>query len=67
MVTLDYLIIGAGPAGLQLASLLEKDGKSDCLVLEGAESAGAFYARFPRHRQLISRSTNRTPARTIPS
>ena len=32
-MTLDYLIIGAGPAGLQLAALLERDGR-DYLVLE---------------------------------
>lgn len=53
-VTLDYLIIGAGPAGLQLAALLEADGKRDYLVLEGADIPGAFFARYPRHRQLIS-------------
>ncbi|MFY1693247.1 FAD-dependent oxidoreductase [Plantactinospora sp. WMMB782] len=52
--TLDYLIIGAGPAGLQLAALLEQDGRRDYLVLEGADVPGAFFARFPRHRQLIS-------------
>ncbi|AGL20618.1 NAD(P)-binding domain-containing protein [Actinoplanes sp. N902-109] len=51
---LDYLIIGAGPAGLQLASLLEADGKRDYLVLEGAGAPGAFFARYPRHRTLIS-------------
>ena len=53
-MTHDYLIIGAGPAGLQLAALLEADGKSDYLVLERAGSPGAFFARYPRHRQLIS-------------
>ncbi|MER7271832.1 NAD(P)-binding domain-containing protein [Micromonospora carbonacea] len=53
-MTLDYLIIGAGPAGLQLAALLEADGRRDYLVLEGANSPGAFFATFPRHRQLIS-------------
>jgi thioredoxin reductase len=53
-VTLDYLIIGAGPAGLQLAAALEKDGKRDYLVLEGADAPGAFFRRYPRHRTLIS-------------
>ena len=53
-VTLDYLIIGAGPAGLQLAALLEAAGKRDYLVLERGDAAGEFFARYPRHRQLIS-------------
>ena len=51
---LDYLIIGAGPAGLQLAALLERDGRRDYLVLEAADAPGAFFTRFPRHRVLIS-------------
>jgi thioredoxin reductase len=59
-VTLDYLIIGAGPAGLQLAALLEADGRRDYLVLEGSDAPGAFFARFPRHRQLISINKPRT-------
>ena len=53
-MTLDYLIIGAGPAGLQLGALLEADGDSDYLVLEAGESAGTFFKTFPRHRTLIS-------------
>ncbi|MGW4111048.1 NAD(P)-binding domain-containing protein [Actinosynnema sp. NPDC004786] len=49
----DYLIIGAGPAGLQLASLLERDGR-DYAVLERGSAPGAFFTRYPRHRTLIS-------------
>src|SRR5919108_230285 len=49
----DYLIIGAGPAGLQLAALLERDGH-DYVVLERGAGPGTFFTRFPRHRQLIS-------------
>ena len=50
---LDYLIIGAGPAGLQLAQELGAAGH-DYLVLESAKVPGTFFTRFPRHRQLIS-------------
>lgn len=49
----DYLIIGAGPAGLQLAALLERDGR-DYVVLERGSGPGTFFTTFPRHRQLIS-------------
>ncbi|MFF3504992.1 NAD(P)-binding domain-containing protein [Streptomyces sp. NPDC003247] len=49
----DYLIIGAGPAGLQLAALLERDGR-DYVVLERGSGPGTFFTRYPRHRQLIS-------------
>lgn len=49
----DYLIIGAGPAGLQLAASLERDG-ADYVVLERGSVPGAFFQRFPRHRTLIS-------------
>src|SRR5690349_5082821 len=49
----DYLIIGAGPAGLQLAALLERDGR-DYAVLERGNGPGTFFTRYPRHRQLIS-------------
>jgi thioredoxin reductase len=49
----DYLIIGAGPAGLQLAASLERDG-ADYVVLERGSVPGAFFTRFPRHRRLIS-------------
>ncbi|MFG1884885.1 NAD(P)-binding domain-containing protein [Micromonospora sp. NPDC049102] len=52
-MTHDCLIIGAGPAGLQLAALLERDG-NDYVVLEGGPRAGMFFETYPRHRQLIS-------------
>jgi cation diffusion facilitator CzcD-associated flavoprotein CzcO len=51
--SLDYLIIGAGPAGLQLAQELGAAGH-DYLVLESGTAPGTFFGRFPRHRQLIS-------------
>lgn len=49
----DYLIIGAGPAGLQLAYYLEQNER-DYLILERGERPGQFFTTFPRHRMLIS-------------
>ncbi len=49
----DYLIIGAGPAGLQLGYFLQKNGR-DYLILDRANKAGSFFAKMPRHRMLIS-------------
>ena len=41
---MDYLVIGAGPAGLQLGHFLERAGR-DYLILEGGPGAGSFFAR----------------------
>lgn len=49
---LEYLIIGGGPAGLQLGYFLQRT-KSKYLILE-ADAPGHFFTRFPRHRRLIS-------------
>ncbi len=50
---IDYVIIGAGPAGLQLAHFLQKSGR-DYLILDAGQRAGEFFERFPRHGKLIS-------------
>jgi len=50
---LDFLIVGAGPAGLQLGYFLEKAGL-DYLILERGAGPGTFFEEFPRHRKLIS-------------
>jgi len=49
----DYLVIGAGPAGLQLGYFFEKNQR-DYLILEKGEAAGQFFEEFPRHRTLLS-------------
>ncbi|WP_433336687.1 NAD(P)-binding domain-containing protein [Spirillospora sp. CA-294931] len=51
--TLDYLVIGAGPAGLQLGYFLSRAGRSH-LILEAGPTPGTFFRTFPRHRTLIS-------------
>lgn len=49
----DYLIIGAGPAGIQLAYFLQQRNKS-YLLLERGKGVCRFFAEYPKHRKLIS-------------
>lgn len=48
-----YVILGAGPAGLQMAYFMEKSGYN-YMILEAEEQAGSFFTKYPRHRQLLS-------------
>lgn len=48
-----YVIVGAGPAGLQLSYFLQQAG-ADYLTLERAAAPAHFFRSFPRHRRLIS-------------
>lgn len=52
-VDFEYLILGAGPAGLQLGHHLSRAGRS-YMILERGEGPGEFFRQFPRHRMLIS-------------
>lgn len=49
----EYIILGGGPAGLQLAYYFARDGR-DYQVLEAGSQPGTFFESYPRHRQLIS-------------
>uniref|UniRef100_A0A8C3WDV8 FAD-dependent oxidoreductase domain-containing protein 2 n=1 Tax=Catagonus wagneri TaxID=51154 RepID=A0A8C3WDV8_9CETA len=49
----DYCVLGAGPAGLQMAYFLQQAGR-DYTVFERAPGPGSFFTRYPRHRKLIS-------------
>ena len=53
IVDLDYIIVGAGPAGLQMAYFLEQAGRS-YLILEASDRVGSFFCKYPRHRDLLS-------------
>lgn len=48
-----YLVVGAGPAGLQLGYYLQQAG-CDYLVVERSATPAGFFRTFPRHRRLIS-------------
>lgn len=48
-----YLVIGAGPGGLQAGYCLQQQGR-DYLIIESGGRAGTTFERFPRHRKLIS-------------
>lgn len=52
-VDFEYLILGAGPAGLQLGHHLSRAGRS-YLILERGDTPGEFFRKYPRHRTLIS-------------
>ncbi|XP_051015860.1 FAD-dependent oxidoreductase domain-containing protein 2 isoform X1 [Acomys russatus] len=49
----DYCVLGAGPAGLQMAAFLQRAGR-DYEVFERESAPGSFFTRYPRHRKLIS-------------
>ena len=49
----DYIILGAGPAGLQMGHHLSRAGHN-YLILEAGDAPGHFFKQFPRHRTLIS-------------
>lgn len=46
------IIIGAGPAGVQMASLFH--GNEEYLVVDKAPAVCAFFREFPRQRRFIS-------------
>jgi thioredoxin reductase len=50
---MEYLVIGAGPAGLQLGYFLQQTGRT-YLILEAGSAPGTFFRTFPRHRRLLS-------------
>lgn len=49
----EYLVVGAGPAGLQMGFFLQRAGR-DYLILEAGDSPGTFFRTLPRNRTLIS-------------
>ncbi len=49
----DYIILGGGPAGLQTAYYLARNGHS-YVLLDRASEVGSFFHTYPRHRMLIS-------------
>ncbi|MFK8017577.1 MAG: NAD(P)-binding domain-containing protein [Gammaproteobacteria bacterium] len=53
MKRIKYLVVGAGPAGLQMGYCF-KQKSQDYLIVERGPGAGTFFDTFPRHRTLIS-------------
>ncbi|GGU19571.1 NAD(P)-binding domain-containing protein [Lentzea flava] len=49
----EYLVVGAGPAGLQMGRFLHQAGR-DYVIVEAEPGPGSFFRRFPRHRVLAT-------------
>ncbi len=49
----DYIIVGAGPGGIQMGYFMEQAGR-DYLMLEGGHQCAMFFSHKPRHRRLNS-------------
>ena len=50
---IKHIIVGAGPAGIQLGYFFQKAG-IEYVILEKAEKAGSFFDTYPHSGQLIS-------------
>ncbi|WP_329103704.1 NAD(P)-binding domain-containing protein [Micromonospora sp. NBC_01699] len=48
-----YVIVGGGPAGIQLSYYLQQAG-ADYVTLEREPEPATFFRHYPRHRRLIS-------------
>ena len=48
-----YIIIGAGPGGLQMGYFLGRKDR-DYLILEKSQEAGSSFKKYPVHRKMIS-------------
>ena len=53
VVEIKYIIIGAGPAGMQQAYFLERENR-DYIVFEKETKPGSFFTKYPRSRRLNS-------------
>ena len=53
VLEVGILIVGAGPAGLQLGYFLKKHNL-EYLIVDGDSVPGSSFVKFPRHRKLIS-------------
>ena len=56
----EYLVVGAGPAGLQAAYFLKKFGL-DHAVVDAADGPASFFRKYPVGRRLISINKRHLP------
>lgn len=53
MTYIENIIIGAGPAGLQLGYFFQKNN-DDYLIIEKDDCCGSFFKKYPHSKKLIS-------------
>jgi hypothetical protein len=59
-----YIVVGAGPGGLQLGHFLDTASR-DYLILDKAPQPAAFFRTLPKFRQLISINKPRTGSSSL--
>jgi cation diffusion facilitator CzcD-associated flavoprotein CzcO len=57
----DYIVLGAGPGGLQMGAHLQAASR-DYLVLERNAKPGSFFQTYPRHRIMDSFNKVNSPS-----
>ena len=63
MYSFDYIILGAGPAGLQIGYYLENKNRN-YIIIERNNDVGSTFKNYPKHKKLLSINKIHTKIKT---